>query len=812
MLTKDDLGSCISGGVEKFIKAAQMCADDPDVISLSADFNKAYNNVLRTDTWAAIQEIGFQPLTQWFIFAYGDCPSVTYVFDFNVPLANGKSRKVRLPIGFPQGDNLSGFLFSITIRYIFRKLVAKYAALSVQFGFSTILDDTLLSLHKTHWAHLGDLVDDFVRTFASRNLKIQTSKTDLYCRTVSPALQLHAASISCGIKLHDKGLVACRIPVSHSPQFIVEYIDANYMPRISAAYGTMLEIWSALEFLPNERYNTFYIFVRLCFSSKFTYWLRNLLPQHAEPVALKIDECIDQLMNLLYPSMPGPAPTSALHRTLMSCSRMIETLPLSKNGAGVIRTRDIIPICHFSVVAESFSYVCRLATLVGITADTPDPSDSAYLSLFPHINDSLLRLQRMNLTSLAPDVFTLAINKECRFVQTTISTAFFNTRHDSIATMLPSPDLQAWFISRDNAFTSLPFNSSVRHVTHRRPPADNVFRFALALRTLRPIFEGYRCSCSVMSDSCGLHMLRCGMANPSPFTAIHHAVRDSTVRCMQDYIRRNAGSNFRVISERDDFHKCEVRRYHAVSNGSLTGLRCDAIMYEFDRPDQPWFIDYVQAQVNNPAAARVGKEVDNAHQKKITELTNAHPSVPASKVIPFAFSASGYIHPATLLFIDRFICMAASTPLSAAPSGEKLKFWHAVVGATVEKTAYLMSAHFQRFVNNYHTALFPHHMHQLQLDYAIPGRQRRRSRVLRRIPAASAAASDTSASLDTVPSQSSAPALPLLPLVSIGSTVESSSRPPQAHVPQALRGAVAREGLRPRVFRDYMSLSQNGVA
>ena len=88
-------------------------------------------------------------------------------------------------------------------------------------------------------------------------------------------------------------------------------------------------------------------------------------------------------------------------------------------------------------------------------------------------------------------------------------------------------------------------------------------------------------------------------------------------------------------------------------------------------------------------------------------------------------------------------------------------------------------------------------MHQLQLDFTIRGRHRRRSRVLRRIYAAS----DTSASLDTVPSQSSALALPLLPLVSAGSTVESSSRPPQAHVPQVWRGAVAREGLRPRVFR-----------
>ena len=363
MLTKDDLGSCVSGGVEKFIKAAQMCAANPDVVCLSADFNKAYNNVLRTDTWEAIKEINYTPLTQWFIYAYGDCPSVTYVVDFNIPLPNGKVRKVCLPIGFPQGDNLSGFLFSITIRYIFRKLVTKYAALSVRFGFSTILDDTLLSLHRKYWAHLGNLVDDFVHTFSSRNLKIQTSKTDLYCRTTSSALQHQAASISCGIQLHNRGLVACRVPVSHNSQFICEYIDTNYAPRINSAYDTMLEIWSALEFLPSEKYNTFYIFVRLCFSSKFTYWLRNLLPQHAEPVALKVDECVDKLMDLLYPSMPGPAPTSALHRTLMSCSKMIETLPLAKNGAGVIRTLDIVPICHFSVVAESFSYVCKLATL-----------------------------------------------------------------------------------------------------------------------------------------------------------------------------------------------------------------------------------------------------------------------------------------------------------------------------------------------------------------------------------------------------------------------------------------------------------------
>jgi len=487
---------------------------------------------------------------------------------------------------------------------------------------------------------------------------------------------------------------------------------------------------------------------------------------------------------------------------------MIETLPLSKNGAGVARALDMVHICHFSVVAESFSYVNHLACFIGaLSPDTPDPDD-ARLALFPSIRASLDCLQGMNMATLAPDTFALTTDKECRFVQTTISTAFFTARHALIAFKLPSSDLQAWFLSRDNGFTSLPFNSSVRHVTHRRPPGDSVFNIALALRTLRPIFEGYRCSCSAMSDSCGLHLLRCGAANPSPFTAIHHAVRDSTVRCMQDYIRRNSGSRYRVVSEKDDFHRCEVKRYHDVTNGSLSGLRCDAILYESDRPHHPWFIDYVQAQVNDPTAARMSKEVDQAHQKKVSELVRAHASVPPSKVIPFAFCASGYIHPATLLFIDRFLCTAASEPLSSAPSGEKLKFWHAVSGAIVEKTAHLLSAHFQRFVNTYHSTLFPHNIQQFARDYFVPSRRFHR----RPPPRPSAASSDTISSLDTVLSQSSAPALPLPLHGSVRVNLEPSSLPRHAHFPSALPPAAGtRPGLRPVARRDYVSLSQNGL-
>ena len=81
-----------------------------------------------------------------------------------------------------------------------------------------------------------------------------------------------------------------------------------------------------------------------------------------------------------------------------------------------------------------------------------------------------------------------------------------------------------------------------------------------------------------MSDLTGLHVLRCGLSDPSPFTRLHHAVRDATVKCMQDYIRRNRPANLCAFSETDDFHKCEVRRYHPITNGSDSGLRVDAIV------------------------------------------------------------------------------------------------------------------------------------------------------------------------------------------------------------------------------------------
>ena len=107
---------------------------------------------------------------------------------------------------------------------------------------------------------------------------------------------------------------------------------------------------------------------------------------------------------------------------------------------------------------------------------------------------------------------------------------------------------------------------------------------------------------------------------------------------------------------------------------------------------------------------------------------------------------------------------------------------------------YLLSAHFQRFVNAHHTALFPHNIQQLHHDYAVPNRRFGRGRR----PQLAPVAADSIVS-DSGSSQCSAQALPLPLLSSIASNIGGSVLPPHTRVPPSvLRAAVTREGLRPR--------------
>jgi ribonuclease HI len=711
LLNEFDLGSGKLGGIEKFVKIAQSMAECEDIVMVSSDIEKAYNNILRSDTWSAIQEINFAPLTQWFIYAYGSSPWVNYIVDLNLPARGNNVRRVQLKIGFPQGDNLSGFLFSITLRYVLKEYFASLAASRIVFGFATVLDDTILAFNKRNTNKIGQHVEDFIHRLSCRNLKINTHKSIAFCKTIDLNLITQIRRKVPTLSLTNDGFDVCKIPIGTS-RHIQRFIDTHYVPKIEEAYDNMLVIWKALQYLTNqERYNTFYIFLRLCFASKFAYWIRNLLPLSAHPISLIIDSKIEALTSKLYPQLPSNITFRQPEFIEMKrLSSMIETLPLTLNGAGITRLNPIVPIGHFSTCAESFQVILDFATLVGIQYSAVSVgvsyADQIRSMLLPSLESTITHLVTVCSAKMSIADFAIQPKKEYRGVQKAVSTAFYHTLLDTISRELPNDAYRAWFTSRKDSFTSLTLNSSVRHVTGKRPPLDGVFPVVLSMRTLQPIFHLYSCGCGEVSDVCGLHLLKCRLASPSPFVRVHNNVRDATVRAFQDYLRRNSPSHLHAFSETQKFHLCEVSRYYPTAM-NCENHRVDAIVFEDHDPFHPFLIDFVQAQIDEPEEDRVMCHLNTAYRLKIAALVRDHIGIPRQSIIPMAFASNGVFHPASLLFVDWFLCRGAHKPLMEPPAMEKLKCLHAMTSAIVDSTASLLSEHFLKFIHSLHHRSFP---------------------------------------------------------------------------------------------------------
>jgi hypothetical protein len=101
--------------------------------------------------------------------------------------------------------------------------------------------------------------------------------------------------------------------------------------------------------------------------------------------------------------------------------------------------------------------------------------------------------------------------------------------------------------------------------------------------------------------------------------------------------------------------------------------RADAIVLEDIGPFHPWFLDFVQAQIDSPEANKVLVNINRSYQLKISILIRDHESVPRSSIIPMAFASNGVFHPSSLVFIDWFLCRASREPVKEPPAFEKLK-------------------------------------------------------------------------------------------------------------------------------------------
>ena len=85
---------------------------------------------------------------------------------------------------------------------------------------------------------------------------------------------------------------------------------------------------------------------------------------------------------------------------MLEISRLVESLPLSMNGAGIARLEPMVTIGHFSVCAESFGSVLDFARLLDIDlsahrlADGSICPDGIRSQLFPGIERSIAHLIR----------------------------------------------------------------------------------------------------------------------------------------------------------------------------------------------------------------------------------------------------------------------------------------------------------------------------------------------------------------------------------------------------------------------------------
>jgi hypothetical protein len=242
-----------------------------------------------------------------------------------------------------------------------------------------------------------------------------------------------------------------------------------------------------------------------------------------------------------------------------------------------------------------------------------------------------------------------------------------------------------------------------------------------AMRSLRPIFHNYQCDCGEIVDVCGLHVLRCGKVSPKPFTSLHNRVRDATVKALFDYTRRNAPAPLKIFSEVDRFHLCEVDQYYHTASG-CTRHRADAVVIEDTDPFHPRFLDFVQAQIDDFDESRVMRHIEAAYQHKITNYVRDHVSFPVSHIIPIAFSSNGVFHPASLLFIDWFLCQASRVPVCEPPAIEKLRVLQAMSSAIVDQSAAILACHFSKFINALHVSAFPMGVPRLQHAHKLARR------------------------------------------------------------------------------------------
>jgi hypothetical protein len=694
-ITAFDLGVGVPGGTEKFVKLAQLAADAGLTI-LSADLEKAFNCMKRSDIWRAVQALDCPLLTSWFCFFFHKPPSVHFSADPSSPFDMSNSVQYILWEGVAQGDPCSSLLFVITLSFILRGFRRRHP----QALLATVIDDTCISLPPSHAHALPAVIADYANTLQLHNLHINKPKTIVYCNS---DFAFDIADMPYTFS-HD-GFNVCRIAVG-APHFTAAQTQ-SILTKIHEAEALFSRLHAALYNCKTQGRGLIFLdILRLCFISRWQWHMRTLTPSAACRVALAADSAAHRLVHLVLPHHPAlELPPIWNHLHIMHTIKL--SLPLKKGGLGMRAWHSLLHVCHFASWAEAGPRI--LLFLQHHNASLPTSIATAI-----GLSVSALKSRLEN----DPE-FWVAGNDVKRFkLQHHLTDQTDDADFTFGSTLSHDPAVNGQFIGSCLPHMSLPFNAPAIPRTDLNSCNQDLFPYALAFHSMMPLFPQDLCICGESVDPLGLHFASCLKLNAR--NLLHNALRDCLCGAARhivsdihdhniafiksDSIAKSATYIHAWYPRRDPNVPILERQRQPGSHPRVAPSKSPDVLIAFlDDPHHPVFGDFVFASPNAREKTQHSQAAQVAHRAKLLDYNNHHVFSP-SVFFPLAAERSGYLHPSFVDFIDLIVQRASNSPPLAS---HKLQLLYSISHAITYMTAaFLRSASFQ-FVPSSVKSLMP---------------------------------------------------------------------------------------------------------
>jgi hypothetical protein len=523
-----ELGCGVKSGAEIFGRIAAVAAEAGMLVSVF-DVEKAFNNLQRVDILTAVANLNNPLLSAFVHYLFGIDPTVTFK-------DSARSVSFILTVGILQGNPLSTFLFSLTMRHILAPFRARYPdSLTPNF-----VDDLLLIGRPT--SDYPIMLDQFLQLFHSHGLKFDLrdgAKTSVFSTSpLEPALRDAIAAL--GIRSQSDGIAPCKIPCG-TAEFIQAFVlkSANKFRRralaFKALWPAMLKLKPMLKRSRIGIYEGYLNILRLSLLSMTNYTLRTVSPIFSAPFAGLASALSLELIEQVFPPtltlIGNPMPASALpFPDLLSISRDIMQLPLSMGGLSLRLPISVLHIAyaascgecipHLKFMAEKLHFLHNEERIAGFTA-----AKIAVIALVQGFqssrpNDVVSFVRTGGAPPLQESLTTLFNFAEIGRIEekikqhTTLSLAF-KARVD---------------ISQQHC--SWAFNPAARLRFNIAALADEDFSRAIQVATLRPVTAPRLCDCGAVIDPVGLHFLHCKLIH---FGYLHDCVKHATASTIRSF-------------------------------------------------------------------------------------------------------------------------------------------------------------------------------------------------------------------------------------------------------------------------------------